>query len=89
MSETLSDLQREYIAAVRATRVFVIPDGGCEAFIPEVVRFPDEATMRAEIRRAKLEGENRRDSATDATFNAWVKCADGRTLWEFASGEPR
>lgn len=29
------------------------------------------------------------DVSSDETFEGWVTCGDGRTLWEYASGAPR
>lgn len=29
------------------------------------------------------------DSSAPETFDGWVQCADGRTIWEYANGDVR
>lgn len=52
--------------------------------------WPTEEMMDADFRQWELEDTGRLDTADPKTFDGWVKCADGRTLWEYANdgGKP-
>lgn len=53
--------------------------------------WPADAEVEADFRRWQLQDEGRLDTADPQTFEGWVRCADGRTLWEYAKdgGKPR
>lgn len=48
--------------------------------------WPTEDMVQRDLARWRREDEGRLDVSDCRTFNAWVACADGRTLWEYATG---
>lgn len=49
--------------------------------------WPTEEMMTRDFLRWEREDSGRLDTADPKTFEGWVKCADGRTLWEYAHDE--
>lgn len=52
--------------------------------------WPTDAMVDADFLRWEREDSGRLDTADPKTFEGWVQCADGRTLWEYAKdgGKP-
>lgn len=46
--------------------------------------WPTKAMMDADFLQWEREDSGRLDTADPKTFEGWVQCADGRTLWEYA-----
>lgn len=46
--------------------------------------WPTKEMMDADFLRWEREDSGRLDTADPKTFEGWVQCADGRTLWEYA-----
>lgn len=53
--------------------------------------WPTDAMIDEDFRQWRIQEDGRLDVADPKTFEGWVQCADGRTLWEYAKdgGKPQ